>query len=101
MPTPHPSHHIIQASTSLLEDLLAFATKLERTPPTIDYFATSLPTMLLFDDDLQARNVQRARFLQAQALWGLGDRPAAKVLLEEVLARDPSHAMAADLLTMQ
>lgn len=56
--------------------------------------------MLLFDDDLQVRQVGRARFLQAQARWGLGEREAARALLEEVLARDPSHAMAADLLTM-
>ena len=40
---------------SLLKSLLSYARKLEKTPAKIDYFATSLPTMLLFDDDLDQR----------------------------------------------
>ena len=36
----------------LLRDLLAYARKLAKAEAKIDYFATSLPTMLLFDDDL-------------------------------------------------
>ena len=43
------------AGRKLLRDLLAYAQDLEKAPATIDYFATSLPTMLLFDDDLQRR----------------------------------------------
>jgi tetratricopeptide (TPR) repeat protein len=83
----------------LLRELLIFAQKLEKTPAKIDYFATSLPTMLLFDDDLQQREETRALFLQAQAWLGLGRRKKARALLETVLRRDPSHALAADLLT--
>src|SRR5207244_172492 len=50
----------------LLRDLLAYARKLRAEPAKIDYFATSLPTMLLFDDDLQFRQETTALFLQAQ-----------------------------------
>jgi hypothetical protein len=82
----------------LFRALLAYARRLEKTPATIDYFATSLPTMLLFDDDLDARQVTGARFLQAQALLGLGRRAPARALLRAVLRHDPSHALAADLL---
>lgn len=89
-----------QASATLLQELLVYATDLEHAPASIDYFATSLPTMLLFNDDLQARQVLRARFLQAQARFGLGERVVAKHLVEEVLVQDPSHAMAADLLSL-
>ncbi|MEO6569564.1 MAG: hypothetical protein ABIO94_12435 [Opitutaceae bacterium] len=64
----------------------------------IDYFATSLPTMLLFDDDLDARQTQRAKFLEAQARLGLGETAKARRLSREVLLGDPSHAAAADLL---
>lgn len=39
----------------------------------------------------------KALFLEAQALWGLGQTEAAAVLCGKVLRRDPSHAMAADL----
>lgn len=82
----------------LFQELAEYALRLARTPAKIDYFATSLPTMLLFDDDLQARQETTARFLQAQAAFGLGDRSAAEAGLREVLQRDPSHAAAGDLL---
>ena len=83
---------------ALLRKLLAYARKLERTPATIDYFATSLPTMLLFDDDLNERQRTNAMFLQAQGRLGLGEKAKARRLLKKVLARDPSHALAADLM---
>ena len=80
----------------LFRDLLAYAQKLQKTPAKIDYFATSLPTMLLFDDDLQFRQETTALFLQAQAQLGLGKNAKAKSLLRTVLRRDPNHALAAD-----
>ncbi|MBE2215666.1 MAG: DUF5107 domain-containing protein [Opitutaceae bacterium] len=80
-------------------DLLAHARALARQPAKVDYFATSLPTMLLFEDDLQARQVTAARFLEAQAHLGLGRRTRARRMLRDVLARDPNHALAADLLS--
>jgi tetratricopeptide (TPR) repeat protein len=83
----------------LLRDLLDYAKKLEESPAKIDYFATSLPTMLLFDDDMQQRQATTARFLQAQARLGLGQKAAAQRLLSAVLKREPSHAPAADLIS--
>jgi hypothetical protein len=53
--------------------------------------------MLLFNDDLQRRQLVNATFLKVQALLGLGR--SAPGLLEEVLRLDQNHAMAADLLT--
>ena len=78
--------------------MLAYARRLQKTQAKIDYFATSLPTMLLFDDDLQFRQETTALFLQAQAHLGLGRRAKATALLRTVLRRDPNHALAADLL---
>jgi tetratricopeptide (TPR) repeat protein len=86
------------AARKLLRALLAYARQLARQPAKIDYFATSLPTMLLFADDLAARQATTALFLQAQARAGLGEMTAARRLLREVLQRDPNHALAADLL---
>ena len=82
----------------LLADLLAYAEELEHAEAKIDYFATSLPTMLLFDDDLALRQAIGARFLQAQARLGLGQKAREGRLLQSVLKRDPHHALAADLL---
>jgi len=85
------------ASVKLLRELLAYAQRLARTPAKIDYFATSLPTMLVFDDDLTKRQLITATFLQAQANLGLGRVGEAKKLLAKVLRLDPNHALAADL----
>jgi len=86
-----------EKAKKLFRDLLAYAQKLQKTQAKIDYFATSLPTMLLFDDDLQRRQETTALFLQGQAQLGLGRKPQAKKLLTTVLQRDPNHALAADL----
>ena len=83
----------------LFRDLLAYAQQLQKTKAKIDYFATSLPTMLLFDDDLQYRQETTALFLQAQARLGLGQTAQAKKILASVLKRDPNHALAADLIS--
>ena len=56
----------------ILREPLAYANKLAKTSAKRDYVATSLPTMLLFDDDLQFPQETTAMFLQAQAQYGLG-----------------------------
>ena len=82
----------------IFRELVTYAQKLQQTQAKIDYFATSLPTMLLFDDDLQFRQETTALFMQAQAQLGLGKKAKAGSLLQTVLRRDPNHALAADLL---
>ncbi|MBU6399103.1 MAG: tetratricopeptide repeat protein [Verrucomicrobia bacterium] len=82
----------------LFLELLAYARRLQQSTAEIDYFATSLPALLLFADDPQFRQETTARFLQAQARLGLGQRAEARRLLTDVLRRDPNHPRAADLL---
>jgi hypothetical protein len=84
-------------SAQLLADLLKFAENLRKTQAQLDYFATSLPAMLLFDDDLQSRQTTHANLLAAQAHLGLGEIAKAEVLLNQILRQDPNHALAADL----
>jgi tetratricopeptide (TPR) repeat protein len=88
---------ITEAST-LLDDLLHHAEGLASQTVKIDYFATSLPAMLLFEDDLQKRNTATANFLMAQARFGLGEIVGARELLTQVLLLDRNHTLAADLL---
>lgn len=85
-------------AVQLLRQLLAYAKQLQKTKAKIDYFATSLPTMLLFDDDIQRRQETAALLLQAQAELGLGRRAKGMAMLREVLRREPNHAIAADLM---
>jgi tetratricopeptide (TPR) repeat protein len=87
-----------EEANDLLRGLVEFAESLRREEPKIDYFATSLPQMLLFDDDSRKRYAVRADFLEAQARIGLGDAAAGRELLDRVLAADPNNASAADLL---
>jgi len=85
-------------AAKLLRELLAYARQFQKAGAKIDYFATSLPTMLLFDDDLRFRQQTTALFLQAQAHFALGHAARAEALLATVLRRDPNHPLAADLM---
>lgn len=87
-------------ASSLFVHILSYAATLDKETPKIDYFATSLPTMLLFEEDLKRRQRITATFLHAQALLGLGQSAAAQVALDEVCTLDRSHAGARDLLLM-
>ncbi len=87
-----------EEAEELLRSLLAHAEGLSQQKASIDYFATSLPAMLLFEDDLQKRNTVTSTFLRAQAWLGLGETQKARELLHQVLHLDRHHALAADLL---
>src|SRR5215467_3860935 len=78
-----------QHAEALLRSLLEFAEGLVRQEAKIDYFATSLPAMLLFEDDLQKRIRVAATFLEAQAQLGLGDAGTAQQLLKRLMDLDP------------
>jgi hypothetical protein len=85
-------------AASIFRSIFDYSIQLESTEPVIDYFATSLPAMLLLNEDLAQRNMIHARFLRAQALTGLARTTEAEALLLEVLERDINHSGAADLL---
>ena len=67
-------------------------------PVEIDYFAVSLPDMLIFDDDLSRRARVFCTYLQALGTLGCGDARKARALLEKVRAEEPSHAGARETL---
>jgi tetratricopeptide (TPR) repeat protein len=87
-----------EAAARLLQRIEAHAVELASIQPKIDYFATSLPAMLLFEEDLAFRNRIAAQFLQGQVQYARGRLAEAEQLLCEVLALDKSHMAAADLL---
>jgi tetratricopeptide (TPR) repeat protein len=81
----------------LVAGLTSYLEWLARTPAGIDYFATSLPAMLLFDDDPQRRRDLTVELLRAQLALLRGDLTTAQRHLDAVLADDPSHELALDL----
>jgi tetratricopeptide (TPR) repeat protein len=58
---------------------------------TIDYFAVSLPEFLVFEDDLDRRNVIHCRYMMALGYMGIDELEKAREQFEQVLAMDASH----------
>jgi tetratricopeptide (TPR) repeat protein len=80
------------AAKQLLEDLRAAAQRQGRAEVRIDFFATSLPSMLLFEDDLARGNRAQSRYLEGLAHLGLGSPELARVAFDEALDLAPNHA---------
>ena len=58
---------------------------------TIDYFAVSLPDMLIFDDDLTVRNRVHCLYLAGLGHLGLGELAEAKRAFEQAMEHDNMH----------
>lgn len=85
-------------AAAVLAEMTKLAAETMKREPKLDYFATSLPNMLLFHDSLSKRNRIESLLLEALAQHGLGDHSKAIVLLRRVLAEDPNHLFAAEML---
>lgn len=57
----------------------------------IDYFAVSLPDLMIFDEDLNRKNQAHCLYMMALGHMGLGDTAAAEKELTEILEKDPNH----------
>ncbi|MDD5727865.1 MAG: DUF5107 domain-containing protein [Victivallales bacterium] len=86
-----------EEAEKLFKDLKAYARDLFKQEAKVYYFATSLPTRLLFGD-MQRQQETTALLIEAQAELGLGNTKSAEKLLKTVLTRDPARALARDLL---
>ncbi len=81
-------------ANALFEAMLSYGIELEQREAKIDYFATSLPSLLLFDDDLEERQKMQARSIQAAALSGLGRTAEADRLRNSIKEVEPTHTFA-------
>jgi tetratricopeptide (TPR) repeat protein len=88
--------HTDQAE-AVFEDLKTYAKARLGETAAIDYFATSLPNLLVFEEDLQARRNAENHLLIALACHGLGDITGAQSHLGQTLAFTNSDPLAADL----
>ena len=78
--------------------MLSFGNELIATPAKIDYFATSLPDLLVFEDNLQKRREIEGTVILALANVGLGKTDAAVQALQKVVAADPAQPVAQMML---
>jgi tetratricopeptide (TPR) repeat protein len=87
-----------RAAHDVFTHLAEFARQQMAKEPKIDYFATSLPNLLLFDDDLVKRNRIESLVLSALVGNGLGDNASALEQLQQVVVEDPNHIFAIEML---
>ncbi len=72
-------------------ELMQFAARKMSAPAKIDYFATSLPDFLVFEDDLEKRNRVESLYLLGLARLGLDEPEEAEAAFREALSLDLNH----------
>src|SRR5690606_28580824 len=88
-----------QKATGTFNKLIAYGQTHINNKPQIDYFAVSLPDMLIFDDDLAVRNEIHCRYMKGLGYLGLGTLDNAKEECENVLRKESIHVGAKTHLT--
>ncbi len=71
--------------------LVSYGMQHENDHVRIDFFAVSLPDLMIFDEDLDERNQIHCRFMTALGLLGNGLTKEARELLENTGLRSPNH----------
>jgi tetratricopeptide (TPR) repeat protein len=82
--------HLSEAHQRFL-NLIAYGEAHLYDTPKIDFFAVSLPDLLIFDDDLNKRNRVHCQYLLGLGYMGLRRVAEAQVHFDEVLRLDVSH----------
>ncbi|SQB28245.1 TPR-domain protein [Citrobacter koseri] len=59
--------------------------------PDVDFFAVSLPDLVVLDTPAQEKHQQHCLFITALGHLGLGDIPACQQALNALLQRNPTH----------
>ena len=57
----------------------------------IDYFAVSMPDLLIWEEDLQIRNEIHCRYMMGLGYLGLGNSTQAREELDAVISLDINH----------
>ena len=79
-------------AAQLFNRLLSHGKQHEGDEVSIDYFAVSLPNLLIFEDDLSFRNRVGCIYLQGLGYLGLEQPALAESCFREVLKFDITHA---------
>lgn len=79
------------AATEKFQKLIDYAKVHENDHIRIDFFAVSLPDLMIFDDDLDTKNKIHCYYLAGLGHLGLGDCTEAKQYFDQVIEMDPGH----------
>jgi tetratricopeptide (TPR) repeat protein len=80
-----------EKANAIFQNLISYGKAHLNDVVKIDYFAVSLPDLLIFEDDLNVRNVIHCHYLIGLGLLGLQDSAKAKVEFEMALQQDVMH----------
>ena len=80
-----------ERASAIFNNLIEYGKAHREDEIKIDYFAVSLPNLLIFDDDLNTRNQLHCDYLSALGYLGLGNGVEAKECFERVLRNDNMH----------
>lgn len=81
-----------EKARSIFRRLISFGEEHMNDEVHIDYFAVSLPDLLVFEQNLQMRNRIHCEYLIALGKLGLGEFEMAKRLFDDILAKQNHHA---------
>jgi len=85
---------------SLFNKLVSYGKQHVFDHVTMDYFAVSLPDLLIWDDSLDVKNEIHCKYMLALGYYGMGDKAHAMKYLEEVEALDNNHQGIQQLRTL-
>ena len=80
-----------EKALQVFERLVEYGTAHLHDDVRIDYFAVSLPDLLIFEDDLTRRNRVHCRYMLGLGLLGLGEHQKAKEEFSKGLQEDAMH----------
>ncbi|BEE18435.1 hypothetical protein VAWG006_26880 [Aeromonas enteropelogenes] len=80
-----------QEAERLFEGMVAWAEEAMKAPVEADFFAVSLPDLIVLDDDPQQQHRQHCLLVRALGQLGLGQRQACEQTLGELLTLNPAH----------
>ncbi|RYZ18910.1 MAG: tetratricopeptide repeat protein, partial [Chitinophagaceae bacterium] len=80
-----------EKATQLFQRLIQYGTEHLNDVVKLDYFAVSLPDLLVFEDDLSKRNRIHCRYMLGLGLLGSGEFDIAKEEFRKALQEDAMH----------
>jgi tetratricopeptide (TPR) repeat protein len=81
----------IEAADTCFENFINYGKEHLNDEVKIDFFAVSLPDLMIFDDDLSARNIIHCHYLIGLGFLGLKNYPDAEQSFRKALELEPSH----------
>ena len=80
-----------QAKELLSRALIYFGEQHLRDEVKIDYFAVSLPDLMIYEEDFTLKNRAHCSYVMGLGSLGLGKKAEAAAFFEETLKTDPFH----------